>query len=92
MLLRTLQKNLSKQLNIENKSILLLGPRQTGKSTLIKELDPDLSINLAREAVYREHLVDPQLIERQVAALAPDQHSRVFIDEIQRLPALLNTI
>jgi DNA replication protein DnaC len=30
------------------KSILLLGPQQTGKSTLIASLDPDLSINLAR--------------------------------------------
>ncbi|MBI2605008.1 MAG: hypothetical protein HYW49_02890 [Deltaproteobacteria bacterium] len=30
-----------------SKSILLLGPRQVGKSTLIESLKPDLEINLA---------------------------------------------
>ena len=34
------------------KSILLLGPRQTGKSTLVRALSPDLIINLAHEPTY----------------------------------------
>jgi predicted AAA+ superfamily ATPase len=32
--------------------VLLLGPRQVGKSTLIKALKPELEINLADEAPY----------------------------------------
>ena len=34
------------------KSIILLGPRQVGKSTLIRSLDPHTTINLADEEVY----------------------------------------
>lgn len=33
------------------KSVLLLGPRQTGKTTLVKNLGADLYINLARPLV-----------------------------------------
>lgn len=33
-------------------SILLIGPRQTGKSTLIANLQPDLAINLAQEKTF----------------------------------------
>jgi predicted AAA+ superfamily ATPase len=92
MIERLLKNNLSKQLETSKKSILLLGARQTGKSTLIKELSPTLTINLARETTYREHLVDPKLIERQVAALPTNTHCKIFVDEIQRLPSMLNTI
>jgi predicted AAA+ superfamily ATPase len=70
------------------KSILLLGPRQTGKSTLIASLDPDLSINLARESTFLEFAADPTLLDTQIKALKPKS---IFIDEVQRLPSLLNT-
>lgn len=68
---------------------MLLGPRQVGKSTLIQSLKPDLKINLAEEKVYRDHLRDPELISRQVLAL---KKGLIFIDEIQRIPSLLNTL
>lgn len=70
------------------KSILLLGPRQTGKSTLIASLNPDLSINLARESTFLEFAADPTLLDTQIKALRPKS---IFIDEVQRLPSLLNT-
>lgn len=70
------------------KSILLLGPRQTGKSTLIASLKPDLSINLARESTFLEFAADPTLLDTQIKALKPKS---IFIDEVQRLPSLLNT-
>jgi predicted AAA+ superfamily ATPase len=69
------------------KSILLLGPRQTGKSTLIRRLQPDLEINLADEETYLEFLRQPGLLKNVAAG-----HRTVFIDEIQRIPSLLNTI
>ncbi len=69
------------------KSILLLGPRQTGKSTLIRQLAPDLEINLADEETYLEFLRQPALLKHVIG-----KKKTVFIDEIQRIPSLLNTI
>lgn len=79
------------QSHLKHKSVLLLGPRQVGKSTLLRALQPDLTIDLANESVYRQHLKDPRLIELQVRAL-PKTRRFVFIDEIQRIPSLLNTL
>ncbi len=69
---------------------MLLGPRQVGKSTLCKDFSPDLSINLANERIYTEHLKDPGLLERVV--LAKRQVQLVLIDEVQRIPTILNTV
>ncbi len=71
------------------KNILLLGPRQTGKSTLMTRLQPDLSINLARESTYLEFASNPSELEERLLKL---QSGTVLIDEIQRLPSLLNTV
>ena len=71
------------------KSVLLLGPRQTGKSTLVQSLKPDLSINLAFEPVFLDYSAQPDLIEKVLARARP---RTVFVDEVQRLPSLLNTI
>ncbi|NUM88965.1 MAG: ATP-binding protein [Bdellovibrionales bacterium] len=68
------------------KSILLLGPRQCGKTTLIRSLEPDLEINLADEETFLQHLRDPGLLRRSLGG-----HKRIFIDEVQRIPSLLNT-
>jgi len=75
------------------KSFLLLGPRQTGKSTLVSSLKPDLSINLAHEATYLEFARNPRELEERLAALPPAaMQQTIFVDEVQRLPSLLNTI
>jgi predicted AAA+ superfamily ATPase len=71
------------------KSVLLLGPRQTGKSTLVKSLNPDLSINLAFEQVFLDYSAQPDLIEKVILRQHP---KTVFIDEVQRIPSLLNTV
>ena len=85
MIKRTLQD----RLKTSSKSFLLLGPRQTGKSTLIRSLEPDLSINLANEQTYLEFAHNPsELVQR----LAAKKYQHVFIDEVQRLPSLLNTV
>ncbi len=71
------------------KSVLLLGPRQTGKSTLIKLLKPELVVNLAKEETFTAFLRDSTELESRLNRAQP---STVFIDEIQRIPSLLNTI
>src|SRR5438128_1802801 len=73
------------------RSILLLGPRQVGKSTLVASLQPDLVLNLARESLFLELAADPREFERRVL----EQSARrvtIFIDEVQRLPSLLNSV
>jgi len=71
------------------KSILLLGPRQTGKSTLMARINPNISINLARESSYLAFASNVTELEERLAKL--DQ-GVILIDEIQRLPSLLNTV
>ncbi len=72
-----------------SKSVLLLGPRQVGKSTLVSSLKPEISINLSDEMEFLRHSSNPgelrSLIEIHKA-------KTVFIDEVQRLPKILNTV
>lgn len=77
-----------------SKSILLLGPRQVGKSTLVRGLNPSLTINLAREKEFLDHAQDASLLERLVLSKFRTEKVPVtaFVDEIQRLPSLLNTM
>ncbi len=82
-------RTLAKRLGESKKSCLLLGPRQTGKSTLLKSLVPDLFINLSSETEFFRFSSELDLLESLLEERKPDT---VFIDEIQRLPSLLNTI
>ncbi len=86
MITRALTASLTKS----SKSILLLGPRQTGKSTLITGLNPDVTINLAHETTYLDFASRPSELETRLAA--QEKAKTIFIDEIQRLPSLLNTV
>lgn len=78
---------LGTKLSKARRSFLLLGPRQTGKSTLIRTLGPKLEINLADEETYIAFLRDPGLLKQRIRGA-----STVFIDEIQRIPSMLNTV
>ncbi len=86
-----IERILIKRLRKHPKSILLLGPRQVGKSTLCHNLKPDCIINLADEELFRQHLNDPGLIKRVIGAL-PNKKNIILVDEIQRIPSMLNTI
>ena len=71
-----------------NETFFLWGPRQSGKSTLLKECFPDAFwIDLLLPDVYRTYLTNPeQLIEE----LRLKKADFVVIDEIQKLPQLLD--
>ncbi|MDZ4678217.1 MAG: AAA family ATPase [Oligoflexia bacterium] len=90
MIERTLQSPLVNSL--KTKSILLLGPRQTGKSTLIKSLNPDVSFNLAHEKTFLEFMREPSYLENVLAELPKKKKTLIFIDEIQKIPRLMNTL
>lgn len=77
------------------KSILLLGPRQVGKTTLLKNIPCDLTISLLENRVRLQFEKDPDRIAREVIALPKRKGSKkplIVIDEIQKVPALLDPI
>ena len=72
-------------------SYFLLGPRGSGKSTWLRQLHPDAHwIDLLDEGRYQAYLVDPSLFSSELDAL--EDRSTVVVDEIQRLPNLLNVV
>ncbi len=73
------------------KSILLLGPRGIGKSTFIRdEVKPALTIDLLKSVNARALSKNPSELEDMTAHLKPKQ--TVFIDEIQKIPELLDEV
>jgi len=77
------------------KSVLLLGPRQTGKTTLVEKLKPDLLLNFLRPEVRQRYERAPHLLGAEVEALAPGTRGNrpvVVLDEVQRVPELVNVV
>jgi len=74
---------------IPRQSFFLLGCRGTGKSTWLRAQFPRARwIDLLDEARYQHYLADPSLFAAELRACEPG--SWVVVDEIQRLPQLLN--
>lgn len=90
---RALQEKLTRTLK-RGKSVLLLGPRQTGKTTLISQYKADLEITLLIAKVRRQYEADPDQLIREVQALkkANGPPPLVIIDEVQKVPDLMDGI
>lgn len=76
------------------KSILLFGPRQTGKTSLVTKIKHDLYINLMRSAVLQKYENDIDTLFREITALKKVLGNKplIIIDEVQKLPAITDTI
>jgi predicted AAA+ superfamily ATPase len=76
-----------------NKSFFLFGPRQTGKTTLINSVFKDsvYMINLLLSDQFFKYSKDPSMLRREVMEKKKNI-KHVFIDEIQRVPELLNEV
>jgi len=74
----------------------LWGPRQTGKSTLLKRLFPESTrYDLLLSDTYQRLLRRPDLLRQECKAAGLDRGSQknpVIIDEIQKLPMLLDEV
>lgn len=72
-------------------SVFLWGARQTGKSTLLRQLFPNaLWFDLLKSDIYRRYQKEPlQFREVILANTVPDI---VIVDEIQKIPELLDEI
>jgi len=76
---------------VNRRNVLLLGPRQVGKSTLLSSLKSDFSINLASPATFREYVSQPERLEYELHADKSTIRT-LFIAEVQKIPALLDAV
>ncbi|MCP4153722.1 MAG: ATP-binding protein [bacterium] len=84
-------KYLKRVLPVPKQSFFLFGPRGTGKTTWVNhEFKNAHRFNLLDESLYQSYLADVSQFANQLRALEPG--SQVFVDEIQRLPNLLNEV
>jgi uncharacterized protein len=70
-------------------TFFLWGPRQTGKTTLLRKTYPEaLWIDLLKADEYRRYLERPELLRQELGSGA--RPAQVVIDEVQKVPALLD--
>ena len=79
---------------LKRKSVFLLGPRQTGKSTYLRQKFPEaLYINLLKNSEYQDFIKNPAQLQNVVKYFVQNSESRiVIIDEIQKHPDLLDDV
>lgn len=78
-------------LSYQNQSFFLLGPRATGKSTWVKQNYPKaICYDLLETKTFLKFQSDPAQFRKEILAL--NKPEWIFIDEIQRLPLLLNEV
>jgi predicted AAA+ superfamily ATPase len=78
-------------LKAPEQSFFLLGPRGSGKSTWLRATFPEAKVvNLLAEETYQRLLANPGLFADELRPLKARQW--VVVDEVQRLPALLNEV
>lgn len=84
-------KRYSRVLDPPKGSFFLFGARGTGKSTWLRERFADAQcVDLLDQARYQAYLAEPGLFADEMRALP--EGSTVVVDEIQRLPFLLNEV
>ena len=73
-------------------TFFLWGPRQAGKTTLLKRRYPDARwLDLLKADEFRRYGTNPELLREEIeAASKPPQ--QVVIDEVQKIPALLDEV
>lgn len=84
-------ENVKRIIEVPRRSFFLFGPRGTGKSTWLKQKFPGyLFLDLLKTSLFLELSQNPSRLE----AIGGDlpQNSWVVIDEIQKIPDLLNEV
>ncbi|MCC5840119.1 MAG: ATP-binding protein [Opitutales bacterium] len=82
---------IARALRLPKATLFLWGPRQTGKTTLLKTQFPDAHrIDLLRTDEQMRYQVEPHRLREECRALPPERI--VVIDEIQKVPQLLDEV
>lgn len=90
---RLLEEKISHTLG-RDKSVLLLGARQTGKTTLIGRFKHNLLVSFVPPDIRQQYEKSPHLLRGEVEALPPQERKRplVILDEVQKVPAILDVV
>ena len=74
-------------------TFFLWGPRQTGKSTLLRQRYPDARwVDLLKGEEFRRYLDHPEYLRQELESAPPAPRRQIVIDEIQKVPALLDEV
>ena len=75
-------------------TFFLWGPRQAGKTTLLKEHYGDCRwVDLLKADQFRRYVVNPEFLRQEIEAeRGGGDRTQVVIDEIQKVPALLDEV
>lgn len=74
-------------------TFFLWGPRQAGKTTLLKEHYGDCRwVDLLKADQFRRYVVNPEFLRQEVEAEGGGDRTQIVIDEIQKVPALLDEV
>ena len=87
----------SRFLDIElemGQSIFLWGARKTGKSTFLKtKFSESVYIDLLKTDLFLRYTKQPSLLREEILALSKEKlNLPVIIDEVQKVPSLLDEI
>ena len=75
----------------DEETFFLWGPRQTGKSTLLRSTYPGaVWIDLLKAEEFRRYLNNPEFLGQELPKDGPPPF--VVIDEVQKLPGLLDEV
>jgi len=81
----------ARALTLPDRSFFLFGPRGTGKTTWLRTVLPEAHwVNLLVDRELVRLMRDPERFVQEVEALPP--RSWVVVDEVQKLPSLLNEV
>ena len=76
----------------QNVSFFMFGPRQTGKTTFLKDQLKNTDyfhVNLLLSDVYQRYVKQPSLFREDVLYQIKNKEIHtVFVDEVQKIPAL----
>jgi predicted AAA+ superfamily ATPase len=75
-------------------SAFLWGARKTGKSTYLKMTFPEATYyDLLKSELYFQFLKAPHLFREEILSIESEQpNSTIIVDEVQKIPALLDNI
>ncbi|MEW5691774.1 MAG: AAA family ATPase [Candidatus Hydrogenedentota bacterium] len=80
----------------KNKNFFLFGPRQTGKSTLLKHTFSNkrpLYYDILKSEIFRKLAANPEVLRSEIqAVMLTKKITHVIIDEVQKIPGIMDEL